>query len=321
VTAGSLLLSCALAPSIETPAHVRLAEELGYHRAWVYDSPALYHDVFMALALAADRTSTIGLGTGVLIPSLRHPMDAAASIGALAELAPGRVTIGVGTGFSGQSTLGKRPLPWRVVEEWVLAVQGLLRGDRVEWDGALIQMMHPDGFAPPRPIVVPWTIAAEGPKGSAVAARIGDGVFSMTSASASLPRTSLLYGTVLDDGEDLTSPRVIAAAGPAAAVVLHGSYDAGRRLVEPWCAELDAIPAPVRHLAVHAGHLVEVTERDRPYLSPELIAGFTVTGSGAEVRERVAAMLADGVNEVAFQPAGPDIGRELESFRDAVKGL
>jgi hypothetical protein len=32
-------------------------------------------------------------------------------------------------------------------------------------------------------------------------------------------------------------------------------------------------------------------------------------------------MLADGVNEVAFQPAGPDIGRELESFRDAVKGL
>jgi 5,10-methylenetetrahydromethanopterin reductase len=314
-------MSCALAPSIDTPAHVRLAEELGYHRAWVYDSPALYHDVFMALARAADRTTSIGLGTGVLIPSLRHPMDAAASIAALAELAPGRVTIGVGTGFSGQSTLGKRPLPWRAVEEWVLVVQGLLRGEQIDWNGAVIQMMHPDGFAPPRPIDVPWLIATEGPKGAEVAARVGDGVFSMTSASGTLPRVSLLYGTVVDDGEDLTSPRVIAAAGPAAAVVLHGSYDSGQRLVEPWCAEIDEIPAAVRHLAVHAGHLVEVTERDRPYLSPELIAGFTVTGSAAEVRERVAAKLADGVREVAFQPAGPDIRRELESFRDALKGL
>jgi 5,10-methylenetetrahydromethanopterin reductase len=35
-------LSCAFATSLETPRHVEVAEQLGYERAWVYDSPALY---------------------------------------------------------------------------------------------------------------------------------------------------------------------------------------------------------------------------------------------------------------------------------------
>ncbi|MGH2670233.1 MAG: LLM class flavin-dependent oxidoreductase, partial [bacterium] len=167
----TLKISCAFAPSVDTPAHVKLAEQLGYHRAWVYDSPAFYHDVFMTLARSADRTTTIGLGTGVMIPSFRHPMDAAASIASLVDLAPGRVAIGVGTGFTGRAALGKRALPWRFVEDWVGAVQALLRGEQVDWEGGTIQMMHPSGFAPPRPVTVPWIIATEGPRGAQVAAK------------------------------------------------------------------------------------------------------------------------------------------------------
>jgi len=319
----TLTISCAFAPRADTPEHVELAERLGYRRAWLYDSPALYHDTFMTLARCADRTSTIGLGTGVMIPSLRHPMDAAASIASLVELAPGRVAIGIGTGFSGRAALGKPALRWRFVEDWVRTVQALLRGEEVDWDGATIRMMHPAGFAPPRPIAVPWIIATEGPRGAEVAARIGDGIFSMTaSAGAGVKaHVSLVYGTVLDEGEPVSSPRALAAAGPAAAVVLHGSYEMGARLVEPWCETLDRVPAPVRHLAVHAGHLVEVTERDRPYLTPELITGFTCTGSASEVRARIEARRDEGVTEVAFQPAGPDIPRELASFLDAVHDL
>ena len=316
-----MLVSCALAPSIDTPAHVALAEQLGYHRAWVYDSPALYHDVFMELARAAERTTTIGLGTGVMIPSFRHPMAAASSIATLVDLAPDRVAVGVGTGFSGRAAMGQRPVPWRHVEAWVSAVQGLLRGDQVDWEGAVVQMMHPPAFAPSRPIEVEWIIATEGPRGAEVAARLGDGIFSMTSTGCSSPRVSLVYGTVLEPDEALTSPRVVAAAGPAAAVVLHGSYDRGVRLFESWCEDMDRIPAPVRHLAVHAGHLVEVTELDRPFVTPDLIASFTFTGSPGAVREQMMARRDDGVTEVAFQPAGPDVARELESFRRAVDGL
>ena len=46
---------------------------------------------------------------GGAIPSLRHPMIAAASIATLADLAPGRVEIGVGSGFTGRYTLGRSP--------------------------------------------------------------------------------------------------------------------------------------------------------------------------------------------------------------------
>jgi 5,10-methylenetetrahydromethanopterin reductase len=55
-------ISCAFATSLETPEHIVLAERLGYQRAWCYDSPALYADVWMTLARAAERTSVIGLG-------------------------------------------------------------------------------------------------------------------------------------------------------------------------------------------------------------------------------------------------------------------
>ena len=40
---------------MDTPDHVALAEELGYRRAWLYDSPALYPEVFMTLARCAER--------------------------------------------------------------------------------------------------------------------------------------------------------------------------------------------------------------------------------------------------------------------------
>ena len=56
------------------------------------------------------------------------------------------------------------------------AYRGLLRGEVVEWEGARMQMLHPDGSAPPRPIDVPILIGALGPKGRAVAEKY-DGVF------------------------------------------------------------------------------------------------------------------------------------------------
>src|SRR3954453_730006 len=99
-------ISCAFATSLDTPEHIAVAERLGYERAWLYDSPALYPDVWVMLALAAERTERIGLGPGVLVPSLRHPMTNAAAIATLAALATGRVAVAVGAGFTGRYILG-----------------------------------------------------------------------------------------------------------------------------------------------------------------------------------------------------------------------
>src|SRR6202022_40375 len=96
-------ISCAFATSSDPPAHVQVAETPGDRRAWLYDSPALYPDVWMVLSRCAERTSRIGLGPGVLVPSLRHPMVNAAAIAELVGQAPGRVAVATGRRL--------RPLP------------------------------------------------------------------------------------------------------------------------------------------------------------------------------------------------------------------
>src|SRR5688500_763286 len=90
---SDMQISCAFATSLSTPEHIAEAERLGYRRAWCYDSPVLYPDVWAILALAAGRTGRIGLGPGVLVPNLRHPMANAAAIAMLAAMAPGRVSV------------------------------------------------------------------------------------------------------------------------------------------------------------------------------------------------------------------------------------
>ena len=195
-------LSCAFATSLDTPAHVAVAERLGYRRAWLYDSPALYPDVWAQLCRAADRTDRIGLGPGVLVPSLRHPLANASAIATLVDAAgPGRVAVAVGAGFTGRMAMGRRAMAWKDVAEYVRTLRALLRGEDATWEGAAIRMLHREEFAPRRPIDVPFVIAAAGPKGIAVARELGDGVFG---APAPVPGFAwsvvLTFGTILRPG-------------------------------------------------------------------------------------------------------------------------
>lgn len=311
-------ISCAFATSPDTPDHIALAEQLGYRRAWCYDSPALYPDVWMALALAAERTRQIELGPGVLIPSLRHVITSAAAIATLEGLAPGRVVVAIGSGFTGRVVLGKRPLPWVQVRASIMALRALLRGEEVMWEGAVIKMLHPEGFAPPRPITVPILVGAEGPKGAAVAQDLGDGIFGRARAPGISWIAQLHFGTVLDPGEDPGSERVLAAAGHAAAVAFHGRYERDGIDTLPggraWMEQIKALPAQTRHLAVHDGHLVGINDLDRPFITGELLTRLGLAGDAEAQRARLTQLEQQGVTEVAYQPAGPDIPRELTAF-------
>ena len=324
-------ISCAFATSSDTPAHVQLAETLGYRRAWLYDSPALYPDVWMILTRCAERTSRIGLGPGVLVPSLRHPMVNAAAIAELAGQAPGRVAVAIGSGFTGRFSLGKRPMPWRQVAEYARCLKTLLVGETAEWDGARIRMMHPSGFGARRPITLPILIAADGPKGLAVAAELGDGVFSAAvpqpdAVNVAEWRALLAFGSVLDEGEELTSPRVVDAVAPGAVVMYHAMYERGGAAAvdalpggRGWREAVEAHAANERHLAIHEGHLVKANPRDEPYVAdliPMASAG-ALTGTAEQVAARVRDLAAVGVTEVAYQPAGSDIERELRAFASA----
>ena len=266
-----MLISCGFPPGPDAADHVAEAEGLGYHRAWLYDSPALYGDIWMHLARAAERTERIGLGTAVLIPSLRHVLVTASAIGTLEALAPGTCRRSLlGTGFTGRMVLGQRPMPWRDVEDYVRQLRALLRGEQVEIDGAMVQMIHPDGYVTSRPIATPIVVAANGPKGIAVAEKYADGVMSIFGGIPGFDWCALLaFGTVLDDGEHAGADRVLAAAGPGAAVAFHGMYEADPELVEglpggtDWRKQIEQEPKATRHLVVHEGHFVELNA-DRP---------------------------------------------------------
>jgi 5,10-methylenetetrahydromethanopterin reductase len=320
-------LSCAFATSFDTVEHIALAERLGYRRAWCYDSPALYPDVWMTLARAAERTSRIDLGPGVLIPSLRHPMTNAAAIATLAQLAPGRVRVGLGAGFTGRLALGRRPLAWTAVRRYLLALQALLRGEPVEWDGALIQMLHRPGFAPPRPLSVPVIVAAGGPKGLAVARELADGIWSMGIPTAGLGFAWVarsITGTVLDPGEDPGSDRALAATGHAAALALHSLYErrgtGGAAQLDAlpggaaWRRRVEMIPEGRRHLAIHEGHLVGLNDLDRGVVTGELLTRLRLATDAEGHRARLDEYVQAGFTEAVYQPAGPDIPRELEAF-------
>jgi probable F420-dependent oxidoreductase len=88
----------------------RHAEDLGFAGVWVsdhtvhpaaqdYPSPYLY-DPFVTLTWAAAVTSRIGLGTSVLVAPQHNPLEAANVLASLDALSHGRLTIGVGVGWS-----------------------------------------------------------------------------------------------------------------------------------------------------------------------------------------------------------------------------
>ncbi len=316
-------LSCAFAPSTHAPDLVAAAEQAGYTRAWMYDSPALYPDVWVSLSRAADRTSTIGLGPGVLVPSLRHVMVTAAATVGLVDLAPGRVALGIGTGFTGRNVLGQRALRWADVVDYIEALRGLLAGKAVQWDGAQIQLIHPDGFSAARPVEVPIVVSAMGPKGVDIAHRVGDGVFSVGQPQSGFDWSAVLvYGSVLDEGEDAGGERAVAAAGPGAAVMYHALWEMGMPEALPggqeWRERIDVFPEDVRHLRVHEQHLVGVNEWDRPVVDAETITSLTLTGTASELAPRIEELAAQGATEVVFQPGGDDPDRELERFAAVV---
>lgn len=321
-------VSCAFPTALDSPDHIALAEELGFSRAWVYDTPQQSPDVWMTLALAAERTERIGIGPGVLIPSLRHPMVNAAGTATLAALAPGRVAVAFGTGFTGRRAMGYRAITWAYMERYLRAYRGLLAGEVVEWEGARMRMLHPEGHAADRPVDVPVLVGALGPKGAHVARELGDGLFvtlqlpDFMGEHAWVPY--LVWGTVLDEGEPVDSEHARQCAGPGWALAYHGAYefggpDAVRALPggDAWMDVVERAPADERHLAVHEQHCVGLNPADHAAWQAgghAMLREVTLSGTRDEVRRRIDEAEQQGVTEIVLQPCGPDPRSELERF-------
>ena len=137
----------------------------------------------------------------------------------------------------------------------------------------------------------------------------------------------LFWGTVLDDGEDPRSERVRAAGGPGLALAYHGAYEFDAPLSElpggtEWQAVVERTAPAERHLAVHEQHCVGLNEADQAAWEAgghALLERVTVSGTADQVAARLGEVAAAGVTELVYQPCGPDIPRELESFMSTAR--
>jgi 5,10-methylenetetrahydromethanopterin reductase len=321
-------LGCMMMARSETPDHVATAERLGYDFVLVADSPAFMADPWMTLARAADRTTRIRLGPAAITPRMRHVVANAGAAALLSQIAPGRSEVVVGSGFTSQAMIGKKPVPWSEVEEYIVALRSLLAGEETAWDGSVTALTYGPLVGITLPVDLPILVAAHGPKGYAVAERVGDGIVTnpMHGNSNELERHRRIVvqvnGTVLEDDESFDDPRVFATAGPAAAMQLHlGEGGAARGTLElaAFTAALEEIDASRRHLQVHRSHFIAVTDFEREFVTPDLIRRCTDTGTRDQWRTRISGFDAQGVTGVMLAPAGTDITRELAAFAECVK--
>jgi len=317
-----------------TPDHIAVAEKLGFERAWIFDTPQQSPDVFMTLARAAERTERIGLGPGVLVPSLRHPMAAAAATATLARLAPGRVAVAFGTGFTGRRAMGQDPLSWDFVSRYILTYRGLVKGEVVEWEGAKIKMFTAADDLAHAASDVPILLSALGPKGQAMARTLAlDGLMSfgaVVPGMADFPWSVLqVGGTVINDDEDLGCERVRSAAGGAWAINYHavhdfqGGLDAVRSMPggDAWADVIEKTSEEDRHFAIHDGHLMHLNEADQAAWAQggsSSLTDVTFSGDPARLRALVDDYAQQGVTELGIMTSGTDIPRELEAYIKAL---
>lgn len=318
------------------------AEQLGYSRLWFADSQMLWSDCYATLALAADRTSRIGLGTGVAVTGTRPAAVTAASIATINAIAPGRTFLGVGAGNTAMRVMGKKPQRIAEFDAYLEELRPLLRGDeaQVRFGSETTPIRH---IMPEHGFVnfndpIPLYVSGFGPRSLALAGRHGNGaVFGMPGNPQVLERllgfvregaeavgrslergtfhtTALTTISILDAGETADSPRIRAECGAFAMATLHYAYDQHRQFGHPppavvadiwedYCALLDQVPAERLHQRIHAGHNCWVLAEEERFLSARLIEATCMVGSRDQLIDRLQALDAAGLDEVMILPA------------------
>lgn len=317
------------------------AERLGYTHAWLADSQMLWSDCYATLALAAVRTSTINLGTGVAVSGTRPAPVNAASIATINALAPGRTFFGVGAGNTARRVMGLPPQRIKEFEQYLKTLAPLLRGEEAMYELAGVEQpirhIMPDkgfvNFDDP----IPLYVSGFGPKSLALAGQYGDGAVigaarasSMNSmwhmlqagardAGRSLQRGENYYSTalttmvVLDEGEAVDSERVKAQCGAMAMAAVHYAYDQYRNfghqppnhlasIWDDYTELLESYPQERRHQRIHAGHNCWVIEEEERFLTPQVLEASSMIGTQDELLARLHDLAAAGLNQVMILP-------------------
>lgn len=327
--------------------HAVLAEQLGFTNAWFVDSQLITSDVYACLALAAEHTERIRLGTGVTIVGTRIPPVIAHSIATINELAPDRVILGLGTGHTAWRTMGMPPVSLAEFRHAVEVCRGLLRGESVTYRarGRETRIRFQDiehGYVNTR-APVPIYLAASHSKAQALTGELGDGLLTLSLLVPELLECTLAavaegwnarpggrpadFGVVtlgiscvLQPGEAIDSPRVLGRVGPRIAVALHYAYEVARAgkpvpaFLQPFLTEAYARYLDDRWEAIHATHSRTLQPGEDAFITPDAIRALSLTGTRDEILERLHGLEAAGLTQFVISPAWGLVEESMVEF-------
>jgi alkanesulfonate monooxygenase SsuD/methylene tetrahydromethanopterin reductase-like flavin-dependent oxidoreductase (luciferase family) len=334
------------------------AESRGFATAGFVDSPLIAGDPFVSLGVTATHTNTLRLGSMLAIPSNRNAATTATAIASVNRLAPGRVFLGVGSGFTGRAVFGLRPLPVDRFAAYVQDCKKLLAGQEVvHREGKaerLIKRTHVEGRYVDDDVRV--YVAADGPRALALAGEHADGWVTSLQYSSIMGNSSEVFAgsyaqvikaaeaagrtdfdpysmwsvgfCVLAEGESPTSERALEHIGAYAMMPFHSYGD------NPGIAE--HLPPPMRerlphydkvlsrfdderrHQEVHRGHLSHLLDGEAEVLTDDIVRMTTLTGTADEIVAVLRSLQAAGLRNVTLNPPPHLVREAVDSYADQI---
>ena len=308
------------------PELIRLIQDIeaaGFDGAGILDSQLLCRDTFVTLGQAATQTSRLALFPAVTNPFSRHVSVLASAIQTVAELAPGRTKVVIGTGYTSASTIGRKPATLAEMRACIEDLRQLLSGQAVDFHGTPGRLAYATG----RP--VPLLMAASGPKAIELAGEVADGVLTH------LERGARRSGRRLEDLEIVWAVRTGMAATMAEAhrqarptVVHQGIMRVHARWLEHTKLSIPhfEIPASVSKIYPDLSHAQDWEQAiaATSFVPDEVIAqlcdALGLVGTPEHCARRIVDLTAAGVKRLYIMPLQTFVGpeQEIRTFRDAV---
>ena len=303
----------------------REAEGLGYRDAWSYEADGI--DAFAPLALAA-HTSGLRVGTAIVNVYTRGPATLAMSAAGMAEIAPGRFILGIGSGsdvivesWNG----GAFAKPLTRVREMTQFLRRALAGERVVFRGDTFGV---DGFRLSRPPAAPIPIYVAALRAGmlALAGEVADGVILNWLAPGDVPRcVAVVRAAAAKAGRDPAAIEITCR------VFVHLDADdaTARRHVAAY------LNVPV-YRAFHEwlGRTPLLTDMWEAWgrgdrrgalaaVPPRVMNDLLLCGPMDTVREGIQRYFDAGVDTafVLLQSSEPDAARKRERLRSAMRAL
>ncbi|HYY78447.1 MAG TPA: LLM class F420-dependent oxidoreductase, partial [Actinomycetes bacterium] len=315
---------------------VREAERLGYDSAWVAE--AYGSDAATVLAWLAAQTGRIHLGSAVFQMPARSPAMTAMTAATLDQLSGGRFRLGLGLsgpqvaeGWHGQ----RYDRPLQRTRDYLAVVRLALARKRVVYQGETLQLPLPDGPGKALKLTIgpvqqrlPIYLAAMGPRNTALAAELADGLLGYLYAPdhgaevrAQLRAGAARAGRDLDGfdvaptvqvriGEDLQAARD--TMRPLLALYVGGMGSRQQNFYNDLVRRYGFERAAAE---VQEHYLEGRREAAAAALPEELIDAVTLCGPAGRVRERLAAYREAGVGTLIAAPQAPSHPQRLAQLR------